>query len=41
MILESDFTSETGEQYFKDAVEKIKEYTVEGDVMQVVLAQRI
>ena len=41
MILESDFTSETGEQSFKDAVEKIKEYTVEGDVMQVVLAQRM
>ncbi len=40
-ILESDFTSETGEQPFKDAVEKIKEYTVEGDVMQVVLAQRM
>lgn len=40
-ILESDFTSETGEQPFKDAVEKIKKYTVEGDVMQVVLAQRM
>ena len=40
-IRESDFTSETGEEAFKTAVEKIKDYTISGDVMQVVLAQRM
>jgi anthranilate synthase component 1 len=40
-IEESDFVSETGEEAFKQAVESIKEYTRAGDVMQVVLAQRM
>lgn len=40
-ISESDFVSETGEEPFKQAVERIKEYTRAGDVMQVVLAQRM
>lgn len=33
--------SEFGEKSFKKAVDKIKEYIVEGDVMQVVLSQRM
>jgi anthranilate synthase component 1 len=40
-VLESDFTSEFGEEPFKEAVEKIREYIRAGDVMQVVLAQRM
>ncbi|MEM7080170.1 MAG: anthranilate synthase component I, partial [Pseudomonadota bacterium] len=40
-IEESDFVSEFGEEQFKAAVEHIKEYTRAGDVMQVVLAQRM
>ncbi len=40
-IEESDFVSEFGEKSFKDAVERIREYTRAGDVMQVVLAQRM
>ena len=40
-IEESDFVSEMGEERFKQAVENIKEYTRAGDVMQVVLAQRM
>ena len=40
-IEESDFVSETGEEAFKQSVERIKEYTRAGDVMQVVLAQRM
>jgi anthranilate synthase component 1 len=40
-IEESDFISETGEEEFKQAVDRIKEYTRAGDVMQVVLAQRM
>jgi anthranilate synthase component 1 len=40
-IEESDFESEFGEEAFKKAVEVIKEYTRAGDVMQVVLAQRM
>lgn len=40
-IEESDFVSEFGEHEFKQAVETIKEYTRAGDVMQVVLAQRM
>jgi len=38
---ESDFVSEFGEEGFKQAVEKIRDYTRAGDVMQVVLAQRM
>ena len=40
-VEESDFVSEFGEDAFQDAVEKIREYTRAGDVMQVVLAQRM
>jgi anthranilate synthase component 1 len=40
-IEESDFVSEFGEEAFKAAVERIREYTRAGDVMQVVLAQRM
>ena len=40
-IEEQDFTSEYGEAAFKAGVERIKEYTRAGDVMQVVLAQRM
>ena len=38
---ESDFKSGFTEQGFKDAVKRIKDYIVEGDVMQVVLSQRM
>ncbi len=38
---EMDFHSEFGEQAFLDAVERIKQYIIDGDVMQVVLAQRM
>ncbi len=40
-LQESDFVSEFGESVFKSAVERIKAYTLAGDVMQVVLAQRL
>jgi len=40
-VQESDFTSEFGEGPFRDAVERIREYIRAGDVMQVVLAQRM
>ena len=40
-VLESDFVSEFGEAPFKAAVEKIRDYIQAGDVMQVVLAQRM
>ncbi len=38
---ESDFTSGFGEAPFKQAVERIREYIRAGDVMQVVLSQRM
>ncbi len=38
---ESDFVSEFGREAFMAAIEKIREYIVAGDVMQVVLAQRL
>jgi anthranilate synthase component I len=38
---EADFVSSYGEEAYKADVEKIKDYIVEGDVMQVVLAQRM
>lgn len=38
---EADFVSSYGEQAYKADVQKIKDYIVEGDVMQVVLAQRM
>jgi anthranilate synthase component 1 len=40
-VEESDFVSEFGEGAFKAAVEKIRDYIKAGDVMQVVLAQRM
>jgi len=38
---ESDFISGFTQQGFEDAVRKAKEYIVDGDVMQVVLSQRL
>ena len=40
-ISENDFVSSFGEQEFKQSVEKIKEYVMAGDVMQVVPSQRL
>ncbi len=40
-VHESDFTSTYGETRFKQDVDRIKEYIVAGDVMQVVLSQRM
>ncbi len=40
-IQESDFVSGFTEASFKQAVERIKDYIVEGDCMQVVLSQRL
>ena len=40
-ISEQDFVSCFGEQDFKAAVNKIKEYVIAGDVMQVVPSQRL
>ncbi|MBL6691203.1 MAG: anthranilate synthase component I [Pseudomonadales bacterium] len=41
VLHEADFVSSYGEENFKNDVERIREYIVEGDVMQVVLAQRM
>ncbi|HEY9017287.1 anthranilate synthase component I [Thiomicrospira sp.] len=38
---EADFSSSFGEQAFKDAVDKVKEYILSGDAMQVVLSQQM
>ncbi|MCH9742839.1 MAG: anthranilate synthase component I [Proteobacteria bacterium] len=38
---ESHFTSGFGEQAFEDAVRRIQDYILSGDVMQVVLSQRM
>ncbi|SJM90236.1 Anthranilate synthase component 1 [Crenothrix polyspora] len=40
-VQESDFISGFTEQGFKDAVLKAKEYITDGDIMQVVLSQRM
>ncbi|MDH5571734.1 MAG: anthranilate synthase component I [Gammaproteobacteria bacterium] len=40
-VRETDFTSGFTEQGFKAAVEKVKQYITDGDVMQVVLSQRL
>jgi anthranilate synthase component I len=40
-VEESDFVSEFGRDAFLAAVERIRDYIVAGDVMQVVLAQRL
>ncbi|MBO6658311.1 MAG: anthranilate synthase component I [Pseudomonadales bacterium] len=41
VLHEADFVSSYGEENFKNDVERIREYIIEGDVMQVVLAQRM
>ncbi|MEH6579594.1 MAG: anthranilate synthase component I [Amphritea sp.] len=38
---ETEFKSSFGEQQFKDAVDRIKEYILSGDVMQTVISQRM
>ncbi|NJO17361.1 MAG: anthranilate synthase component I [Thioploca sp.] len=40
-ISEADFKSGFERQAFEQAVERIKEYIIEGDIMQVVLSQRL
>ena len=40
-VVESDFESGFTEQGFKSAVEKVKQYILDGDCMQVVLSQRL
>ncbi len=40
-VVESDFTKHFSQQDYQQAVEKIRDYIVAGDVMQVVLAQRM
>jgi len=40
-ILESDFVSSFPEEDFKGAVSKAREYICDGDIMQVVLSQRL
>ncbi len=40
-VSEADFRSSFSRSDFESAVERIKEYIVEGDVMQVVLSQRL
>jgi anthranilate synthase component 1 len=40
-VNEEDFVSSFGQQHFEQAVDRIKEYIYAGDVMQVVLAQRM
>lgn len=40
-IYEEDFVSSYGEQRFKNDVSRIKDYILAGDVMQVVLSQRM
>jgi anthranilate synthase component 1 len=40
-VVDAKANSEFGEKNFHQAVDKIKEYIVEGDVMQVVLSQRM
>lgn len=40
-VSETDFISDFTEQGFKDAVLKAKEYITDGDIMQVVLSQRM
>ena len=40
-VNEADFVSGFTEQGFKDAVEKARRYIIDGDIMQVVLSQRL
>jgi len=41
VLTESDFESSFGEEAFKEAVAKIKEYILAGDAMQVVISQQM
>ena len=38
---EADFTSEFTQQGYQDAVEKARQYIIDGDAMQIVLSQRL
>ncbi|MEM7562846.1 MAG: anthranilate synthase component I [Pseudomonadota bacterium] len=40
-ISEKDFTSEFTQSGFQDAVEKARQYIIDGDAMQIVLSQRL
>ncbi len=40
-VAEADFVSSFGEQAFKEAVVKVKDYILSGDAMQVVLSQQM
>ncbi len=40
-VSEDDFESEFTEQGYKDAVDKARQYIIDGDAMQVVLSQRL
>ena len=40
-VVETDFTSEFTEQGFQQAVEKARQYIIDGDAMQIVLSQRL
>lgn len=41
IVNEAEFKSSFGEQAFMDSVEKIKEYVLDGDIMQCVISQRM
>ena len=40
-VVETEFKSSFGEQAFKDSVDQIKEYVLDGDIMQCVISQRM
>ncbi|WP_286239832.1 anthranilate synthase component I [Neptuniibacter halophilus] len=40
-VAEAEFKSSFGEQAFKDAVVKLKDYVLDGDIMQCVISQRM
>ncbi|MDH5356640.1 MAG: anthranilate synthase component I [Gammaproteobacteria bacterium] len=40
-VIESDFNSEFTQQGFEEAVEKARQYIIDGDAMQIVLSQRL
>ena len=40
-VNETDFTSEFTQQGFEDAVQKARQYIIDGDAMQIVLSQRL
>lgn len=40
-VYEEDFVSSYGEEKFKQDIDRIKEYILDGDVMQVVISQRM